>query len=361
MKVTTTNVFKNSEGTYLSHSCMNGLFYSENIEAKKLEVIGRFANPSCDNAWYIVSTIQYNNDIYFFSCYAPEAWRLNEDNQLEKMIYSNEKTVELKAVIKYKNYAWVFPTYFSQNIIRINLDTWKSEKIEWNIEKYLGIDEQSFSEIVMINNKVYFTNRIPNRIVMFEMDLETIEVRDRSLSKFNCIQSIMAEENTFWVLGRKKDGCIVLAHISYKDEVLKEFVFENEISIIPENETMFIYPHIIKVDNKIILPPYRGSKMVIVDIEKEKVISLDDEVFEDIYSYYVEGEKVFLFSEKHPRIIIYNVTKNEYKKNDLRILNEEKISILCNSVIKESLYVNITDMIKELCMDKKGRENDEIK
>lgn len=349
MKIGASNVFKSKKGIYIPHSGINGLFFCSNIETEKIEAIGQFPNPSNDNAWNIISTIQHNDEIYFFSRFAFEAWRLVDENQFEKIEYGdNTKRVALKAIIKYKNCAWVFPPYFSQNIIKVDLNTWESEIIKWDAEKYSAMDKQSFSELIIHKNKIYFTNRIPNNIGLFEMDLDTLELRCIILEDFNCAHSILPEDKTFWVLGRKKEGIIALVQYSYSGELIKELVLENQIQLIEENDTRIIYPYIININNKIIIPPYLGIVTIIADIVSGEVSCLKSKTITGIYSYYLDAEKLFLFSENRPWMVVLDSNLSVYNKRNLEVVDKKKISILSNAILKESECIKLDDLITEL-------------
>lgn len=346
MKIVTSNVYKNKNGIYIAHKGLNGLFFSSNKELSKVEEVGMFPDLSSDEAWNLNNIIEHREKVYFFSTYFYEAWKLENNNQLKKIEYGSErKRVIIKAVIKHGDYVWVFPAYFSQKIIKVDLNTWETESFSWYDKRYLDMDKESFSEFGKVDNTIFFTNRVPDHVGYFRMNLDTLELNFTDLNQYNSVSSILPEEKYIWVLGRKHDGMTMLTKYDYCGSTIKEYSLEKDL--IKTNETKITYHHIIKIKDNILIPPYLGNTLIVVK-DNDVIKKIVDEDITGIFDYFIDDENVFLFSEKKPYAIDFDVNKNVYLKKELYSLKSEKIKILNNEKVYESACINLKDLIMEI-------------
>lgn len=324
MKIVTACTYydKKSQKVWIVHSKVNALFVLSLLD-NTIQFVTKFDGYDKTTFWEIKKIIERNNCLFFFSATTNDVWTMDKNTwHIRKRQYGSRHHIYIKDVVLEENNVWIIPTLFNNPIISIDLDSWILHEESWENQKWEGLDKNSFTEAFDSEDGIYFFSRKVKNIALFHVGLHPFCVdflRLESIENIGCAP--LKLEEYFWALGRKTNNEVNLCKFDVKGRIYESITL-NKIKIY-ENSVFITFSKMCVYENRIILLPAMCEYLVVFDMLSKEIVYIDlgtdlsklsQNKCECMIFEYAQKEYIFyLFSERFPFIIIFNVLDYSYK------------------------------------------------
>lgn len=278
MKLTCYGTYTDGKEFWLPSKEMNAL-YCMNTSDRSVKYRGLFPECLNDRAWDIKRVIEYRDELFFFSIYAYQVWKLNrKTNEIKEITYCTHSVSQITNIEMVQDEVWVIPNSFRSPIIFFDLQEEKGHLFQWDSEAYWNYGTGSFTRTARAGDKLYFATRNKNDIHLCVLDCQQKTILFERLDTLSLIQCIGIKNDRLWVFGedvQKRNVLQEYDRITLQKRVSHEMVLPEKLM-----ETGGLSYFLMAVfDKNLLLIPAWAKEIILFDLEtkQEKIIEYPEE------------------------------------------------------------------------------------